>query len=165
MIIVDINGNKRDCLRVSPDNNWPGYMKVEYRSQHRKDHQYAEWYPVEDFVKNNPGYKNLAAGAPQPAPETLGVVSKAGKLSLTDKPKNWKKNIFVNSPVWISRGKGEGQVRRVISNTKNTITIDRNWKTIPDKTSQYVISFNIHDPQILGNTLPGFEEINLKQKK
>jgi len=157
MRITDINGNERECVRISPDKNWPGYMKIEYLSKLRKDYQHAEWYPVKDFIKNNPQLKHLATAAPKPTPEILGIVSRAGKFTLADKTKNWKKNCFTGSPIWISRGKGEAQVRKVVSNSKNTITINRQWETIPNKTSQYIVSYNIHDPKIFGNTLPGMK--------
>ena len=158
MTITDINGSVRECLSISPDKDWPGYMKIEYQSKIRKDYKHSEWYPVGDFIKNNPKLKHLATTAIKPTPEVLGVVSKAGKYSLTDKNKKWDENCFTGSPIWISRGKGEAQVRKVVGNTKNTINIDKKWEIIPNKTSQYIISNNIHNPQILGNTLPGIEK-------
>lgn len=134
-------------------------MKIEFKSKTRKNYTYSEWYPVTDFVKNNPKLAHLAKKAPKPVKEDLGVVSSATKNSLTDKTKGWEQNIFASYPLWISRGKGEGQVRTILANDAHRLTIDKPWQVVPDKTSQYVISFNIHDPQVLGNILPGMDVV------
>lgn len=154
MQIIDINGIARECSKVGPDNKFPGFMRVEYKSKVRKGYTHSEWYPLKEFVKNNPKLASLAKGAPEPAKEDLGVVSKATTNSLSDKTKKWKKNSFAGYPVWISRGKGEGQTRTILANDAHRLTINKPWKEVPDKTSQYVISQNIHNPQVLGNTLP-----------
>jgi len=163
MIIIDINGNKRDCVTISPDKNWPGYLKIKYYSQARKNF-YEEWYQVDEFIKNNPKMADLAKKAPQPLKEDLGVVSHASNQTLTDKTKNWKTNEFASYPLWISRGKGEGQTRQITTNTNDTLIIDKPWKITPNKSSQYVISHNVHNPQIMGNTLPENKK-NIKIKK
>jgi hypothetical protein len=153
MKIIDINGKERECKKVSPDPKFAGFMKVEYVSKTRKGYTHSEWYPIKDFIKNNPTLENLTTEAPGLVEDALGRVSKADKKKLSDKTQNWKENCYRGFPVWISRGKGEGQTRTVISNTHNTIIIDKQWKVVPDKSSQYVISHNVHDPQIIGNTL------------
>lgn len=161
MKIIDINGNERECIKVYPDKDYPGYMRVEFKTKVRSHH---EWYPIEEFIKNNPTLKKITVDAPRVAEETLGVVSSSSKNELTDKKQNWELNIYVGFPVWISRGLGEGQVRIITSNTSNTLVIDKPWDILPNKTSQYVISHNIHDPQVRGNTLPWMEEIKGKKK-
>lgn len=156
MKIIDINGKERECLEIIVDNEYPGFAKVKYSSKNRPDHTYFEWYPKADFIKNNPKLKHLVQAASD-RQEDLGVVSTAQKNTLTDRTKNWQKNIFAGYPLWISRGKGEGQIRTILKNTHNCLTIDKDWDTIPDKSSQYVISYNIHDPKPLGNTLPQYD--------
>lgn len=156
MKIIDINGKERECLEISVDNEYPGFLKVKYASVNRPNHIYFEWYRKEEFIKNNPTLKHFAQSIAD-IKEDLGVVSKATENSLTDKTKNWQKNIFAGYPLWISRGKGEGQIRTILKNTQNTLIIDKEWELIPDKTSQYVISHNVHNPKILGNTLPQYE--------
>lgn len=155
MRIIDINGAERECARVAPDKNFPGFMKVEYHSKTRRGYTHSEWYPVAEFVKNNPKLANLTKGAGKLPKEDLGVATKATKDSLTDKTKTWLKNVFAGYPIWISRGKGEGQTRTIATNTTNRLVINKPWEIIPDKTSQYVISHNIHNPQRMGNLLPG----------
>jgi hypothetical protein len=160
-----MNGKQRECVKVSADPAWPGFMKVEYQSKIRKGFSYTEWYPIEDFIKNNPQLAHLAKDAPKPPQEDLGRVSRATETTLTDKTKNWRQNEFAGYPLWISRGKGEGQVRTVLKNDHNTLTINAPWEVIPDKTSQYVLSHNVHDPQPLGNTLPEFSQPKGIKKK
>lgn len=154
MQIIDINGETRECLEISPDQSFPGYIKVLYASKYRPNHKYSEWYKKEDFIKNNPNLVKLIKGTPQPWKEDLGRVSMASNQTITDKTKKWKSNEFAGYPLWISRGLGEGQMRKIIINSNDTLIIDKPWKITPDKSSQYVISHNVHDPQVMGNTMP-----------
>jgi len=165
MKIVDINGSARECFNIAPDKNFPGFMKAEFKSKWRRGYTHAEWYSIADFIKNNPQLVNLAKKAAKTAKEDLGVVNKATRDSLTDKNKKWPKDIFAGYPLWISRGKGEGQTRTILANDIHHLTIDKPWEIIPDKTSQYVISFNVHNPHALGNTLPGTVVARKTKKK
>jgi hypothetical protein len=153
MKFIDINGTERECTSISVDKNYPGFMKVEFVSKFRKGYAHSEWYPVPDFIKNNPTLKDLTKSAEVAQKDELGVVSSAKPRQLSDKIKNWTINIYAGYPIWIARGKGEGQTRYVLSNTKNSVIIDKDWETIPDYTSQYIISFNVNDPQVMGNSL------------
>lgn len=151
MKIVDVNKTERDCVSAYPDKDYPGYMRVEFKTEVRSHHI---WYPIAEFIKNNPSLEKLTKNAPAVTAETVGVVTSSTENSLTDSKQKWTKNAYLDFPVWISRGSGEGQIRTVISNTGNTIKIDKVWDTLPNKSSQYVLSYNIHDPQPLGNNLP-----------
>lgn len=155
MKIIDINGNERDCVKAYPDKDYPGYMRVEFKTAIRSHH---EWWPIKEFIKYNPNLISLTKGAPKQVEETLGIVSSSSDITLTDKKQKWEEGSYIDFPVWISRGKGEGQIRKVLFNSKDTVTVDKPWDTKPDKTSQYVISHNIHDPQPLGNALPGMDK-------
>lgn len=152
MTIIDVNGKERNCTGVSPDKNYPGYMLVTFKGAARS---HTEWYPIDEFITNNPTLAQLAKSAPHVTEEIVGVVSSSTITSLTDKKQNWKKDAYKGFPLWISRGMGEGQIRTVASNTHNTIHLDAAWEVKPNKTSQYVLSHNIHDPQPLENVLPG----------
>ena len=162
MEIVDINGNKRECESVTTDKNYPGYVKITFKNPQRS---YFEWYTVDEFKAKNPNLSSLVSSTVKPISEDLGRVSISTEITLTDKTKSWKENEFEGLPIWISRGKGEGQVRTVISNGKNTIVIDKPWKTLPNKTSQYLVSTNIHKPRAFGNILPEIEKIGSKKSK
>lgn len=158
MIIIDINGSERNCSSVRLDKSWPGYFKIHFKNERRS---YDQWYPISDFVKNNPKLDHLAEGGINPPEEVVGVVTKSQEMTLTDSNQNWKKNLFAGVPVWISRGKGEGQVRAVIFNNKDTLTVDKEWEVLPDETSQFIISYNVHNPQAPGNTLAQVEVSSL----
>lgn len=157
MKIIDINGNTRECVKAYPDSGYPGYMKIEYKTAVRS---YSDWYPIKDFIANNPTLAHLTTHASPVILDDLGVVTKCTPLTLKDKTKHWSENAYTDFPVWISRGKGEGQTRQVVSNSSNTLTLDKDWDILPDKSSQYLLSHNIHDPQVLGNTLPG-EDVDM----
>ncbi len=146
MQIIDINDMPRDVKSVSPDPNYPGYVRVEFKRHH-------EWYTIQEFISRNPSLEHLTKNAPKIPDEIVGVVSRATPTTLKDVNANWKDNAYLGFFVWISRGKGEGQKRTVVSNTHNTITIDKPWDTKPDKASQYVLSFNVQDVHAMGNTL------------
>jgi len=149
MTIVDINGNKKECVAAYPDPDFPGYMKLEYNTNRK----YQNWYPILEFIKNNPTLEHLTKNAPVQAEEIVGIVSSSTDITLTDKKQKWEDNTYKDFPLWISRGKGEGQIRTVIANTATSLIIDKKWDEIPNKTSQYVLSWNVHDPQPLGNIL------------
>ncbi len=152
--ITDINGSVRECLNVTHDQSYPGYVKVEFASNRQAPATYFEWYPIDDFISHNPNLAHIVNTKMQPAEDDLGVVSKSTMTSLTDKTKKWTPNAYRDFPVWISRGIGEGQVRKITANTHNTLTLDVPFDVKPDKSSQYVISHNIHDVQVMNNTLP-----------
>lgn len=154
MKIIDINGLERDCLEVSADPDYPGYAKITFASKRRPGEIRTEWYPADDFFKLNPDLKALKKSFVTPPKDTLGVVTSSKADSLKDTTQKWQPNCYAGYTVWISRGKGEGQTRSIVKNTKNTLYIDKPWDTPPDKTSQYVVSRNIHNPVPLNNTLP-----------
>lgn len=165
MIIIDINGKQRKCVKAYPDQDYPGYIKVEFKNERRS---YNEWYPVEEFLAKNPKFSDPTKEIKHEAPEIAGVVTSATSISLTDKTQNWAKNSYTGFPVWIPRGKGEGQVRNVVSNTKDTLVIDKEWEVKPNKYTQYVLSHNIHEQMpVTGNISPQEvqHEYELKAKK
>jgi hypothetical protein len=153
MKIIDINGLERECLEVNSDPAYPGFIKVTYPSPRDPSNPRTEWYPITDFLARNPELKDTIPAPPPP--DVTGIVTKAGKDNLKDDTQNWVPNIYKDFTLWISRGTGEAQIRKVTKNSQNTAYIDKPWDTKPDKTSQYVISHNVHDPMPQGNTLPG----------
>jgi hypothetical protein len=165
MKIIDVNGEERECVSALPDSKFAGFMKVEFLSKLRKGYNHSEWYPIEDFITNNPTLKHLTTKAPKIVKDDLGVVTDAEPTTLTDKTKKWEQNIYRGFLIWISRGKGEGQTRKVTGNTQSIIIISKAWETIPNKTSQYVLSNNVHDPQVRGNTLTAVETRKIVDKK
>lgn len=161
MEIIDINGNKRECHSVATDKDYPGYVKITFKNDRR---EYYEWYTIEEFKLKNPNHPLPTGKLNKPAYEDLGRVSSSTEFTLTDKIKSWPENVFKDLPLWISRGKGESQVRTVKSNGKNTMVIDKAWVILPDKTSQYVVSPNIHSPHIFGNKFPDVPKVRRSKK-
>ncbi len=157
MKIIDINGNQRECMDVSFDPSYPNYAKITYASKREPGKTRTEWYPTEVFFKANPELKSLSKSFPKPVEDVTGVVSRSKEDLLKDAKQTWKPDSYTGFNVWISRGLGEGQIRTVIKNTKNTLYVDKPWEIKPDKTSQYVVSRNIHDLQPMNNVLPEVE--------
>jgi len=58
--------------------------------------------------------------------------------TLVDPAKPWKPEAQKDSVVMILSGRGMGQYRRVTGNTADTLTLDRPWRVVPNKTSEYV---------------------------
>lgn len=165
MVITDINGKQRECVKAYPDKDYPGFIKVEYKNARRS---YNEWYPVDEFLAKNPDFDPTGKEIKHEAPETTGVVTSATNITLTDKTQDWVENSYAGFPVWISRGQGEGQVRNIISNTKDTLVIDKQWDIKLNKFSEYVLSRNIHEQMpAMGNiSQPEIQhQYELKAKK
>jgi len=70
-----------------------------------------------------------------------GMVTTATLNTLTDVTKNWPDNQWKDYVVEIVSGTGEGQIRKIVSNTSNTLVVDPPWTTVPDHTSRYAIRF------------------------
>ncbi|GAI88219.1 unnamed protein product, partial [marine sediment metagenome] len=60
---------------------------------------------------------------------------------LDDSAKAWPVNAFTDLIVEITAGTGEGQVRKIDSNTATSLVPVTNFATAPDATSQYRIGF------------------------
>jgi len=157
MKIIDINGLERECAEVVSDPSYPGFVKVLLPSHRTPDSPRTEWYPIADFLARNPNLKDTIPAPPPP--DLTGIVTKVGKNYLTDNTQNWAPNVYKDFILWISRGSGEGQTRIIIKNNHNTAYTNKPWDTRPDKTSQYVISHNVHNPIPQGNQLPTEEAV------
>jgi len=140
MKIIDINGKERDCIKAFPDPSYPGFIRVEYENPKRKYHL---WYPIEDFIRNNPRLLDVVKGTVKLPDEMTSVPTSATKSTLTDSTQNWEEGSYTGLHVWIGRGKGEGQAREIIANTSDTLILKDHWDDLPDTTSQYVISEHI----------------------
>jgi len=62
-----------------------------------------------------------------------------GQATLTDATQNWVPNAYVGNYVKIVSGPGQGQVRVVIANTANTLTLSQPWNAgnVPNAGSAY----------------------------
>lgn len=82
MIITDINGKQRECVKAYPDKDYPGFVKVEFKNERRS---YNEWYPIDEFLAKNPDFSDSTKEIKHEAPEITGVVTSATDTTLTDK--------------------------------------------------------------------------------
>ena len=137
MKIIDINGKERECEKAFPDPAYPGFMRVEFVNPKRS---YHIWYPIDDFLKNNPTMGDSTEGMSQPAEAITSTVTSATKTTLTDNTQKWDENGHIGMKVWIARGPGEHESKEIIANTVDTLILKENWKMIPNRDSQYVIS-------------------------
>lgn len=148
MKIIDINGTEREVQTVGPDPKYPGFVRVQFRRHH-------EWLTIKEFLDKNPDLKDVVKNAPKPPADVVGIVTTSTKNSLKDTNQKWTDNAYLGMWLWISRGQGEGQKRTIVKNSKNTLTLDKDWDTKPNKTSQYVITYNVQDSaRAMGNNLP-----------
>jgi hypothetical protein len=60
-----------------------------------------------------------------------GFADAAGTNTLTENGKTWKVNQWAGTQVKIVGGGGFGQIRQVVSNTANTLTVTPAWSTTP----------------------------------
>ncbi len=73
-----------------------------------------------------------------------GTVTSATDTTLTDDTKTgataWVENEQAGYAVYIYAGTGKGQIREILENTENTLTVET-WATNPDNTSKYIITY------------------------
>jgi len=74
-------------------------------------------------------------------PEDSGSVTSFTTTTLTDSNKDWEVNQWSGYIVYIYSGTGTGQLREILSNTENTLTINKDWDVDLDTTSKYFISY------------------------
>ncbi len=58
---------------------------------------------------------------------------------MNDTGKSWTADAFDGKALIVTAGTGAGQVRAITGNTATGLTVDENWDTTPDDTSQYVV--------------------------
>lgn len=65
--------------------------------------------------------------------------------------KNPSSTVSGSSVISIVRGKGIGQHRTIVSNTTNSITIDKPWDIVPDLNSMFAIAFTQTETSVYNN--------------
>jgi hypothetical protein len=113
------------------------------------------------FTDANSGETILSQGDGDAALIT-GTVTSTTATTLTDSTQDWTWN-YGGAPQWLPQlsyyvdivsGPGAGQIRQVLSNTANTLTVDHPWDEMPTSASGYVLH-DLQNQQILveGNSL------------
>ena len=73
--------------------------------------------------------------------ESSGKATSATATTLTVSGATWTVNEYENFSVYIYAGTGKGQIRSIVSNTADTLTV-ATWTTTPDATSKFVVSYD-----------------------
>jgi len=109
--------------------NWIIRKRANYR-------EWAEWGGTRCSLKKSwftrQSYKKTGSA-------DSGTASSGTANTLTDNSKGWGIDFWEPGAVVIVSGTGGGQVRRVTSNTADTITVTNNWSITPDNTSGYEV--------------------------
>ena len=70
---------------------------------------------------------------------------------LVDKKQKWSPGQYSNSYLIVTNGKGFGQYRRVVDNTENTLILEKPFRVIPDKDSEYLVGEMFTENTYYGN--------------
>ena len=80
--------------------------------------------------------------------DDTGTATDSTDDTLVDDTKTFAENQYHNYYVWINAGTGINQIRKIISNDENTLSLEEDWETNPDETSRYRIFYTATDPRI-----------------
>ena len=87
----------------------------------------------------------------------LSTVTGSSSTTLSDTTQNWPTNFHQGDSVAIVNGPEMGQLRSIVSNTSNTLTVSPAWDELPTTSSKYSIngalSFGAQRWLVKGNTL------------
>lgn len=75
----------------------------------------------------------------------------AGEASLSDSRQKWQNGKMRDQVVLITAGRGFGQYRLVVDNTADNLILDRPWRVIPDKSSEYSLGYVFSDSAFYAN--------------
>lgn len=78
-----------------------------------------------------------------------GIATGGSSTKLIHTGKAWETNIFMDGKIWIWWGTGAGEIRDIIGNTADTVTISGTWP-VPDTTTRYVIT----SPVVMNKAVP-----------
>lgn len=90
-------------------------------------------------IQDKTQYDQWNSGADIGTTITSGTASAGGATTLTDSGEGWTIDAYAGKNVEITAGTGKGQIRNVISNTAEILTVNTAWTTNPDATSVYKV--------------------------
>ncbi len=97
-------------------------------------------YLSENHVRCNSGTDNSFENTLSVGCRDKGTSSGSnGSATLNDTGKSWSTDQWAGKAVIITAGTGAGQMRAITANTSTALTVDENWTTTPDDTSEYTI--------------------------
>jgi hypothetical protein len=68
-------------------------------------------------------------------------ITSATNDSITQTGAGWTPNDLTDLYIWVYSGTNSGQIRKIVSNTSDTITVDRNWTANPDNTGKFKVFY------------------------
>jgi prepilin-type processing-associated H-X9-DG protein len=83
--------------------------------------------------------------------KTVGNPTDCDLNKLTDINQEWMPGQYKGAMVVIGHGKGFGQYRKVLDNTESSLILEKPWKVIPDKTSEYFVGELFTENVFYGN--------------
>jgi hypothetical protein len=79
-------------------------------------------------------------------PDDSGTATSGGATTLTDTAKTWTRDQWKGAALHLTGGTGSGQWQRVLSNSKDTLTLEGTWSgSFPDNTTTYEMSYFIRN--------------------
>lgn len=93
--------------------------------------------------------------------EDYGTATAGASSTLTDTGKSWQTNEFAGQSLWIYGGTGNGQIRKILSNTATVLTVSAAWDTNPSTDSTYRIIYTASDPYVSEELRDGDESKTL----
>lgn len=109
---------------------------------------------VTDFIKASEREVNRLTFTTYFVEEDKGTLSSATDEELTDDSKTWETDELKGLYVYLYSGTGSGQVRRIISNTTDTMSVDT-LSSIPDHSTHYKVLYTAENPIIGDERLDG----------
>ena len=102
-------------------------------------HSYIRSNEVHDFGRRGVSGASEAFLIHGGGGKTMGSPTSVGPDRMTDSRQAWKPGQYKDAYVLISAGRGFGQYRRVLDNTKDTLMLEQPWRVQPDETSEYAV--------------------------
>lgn len=94
----------------------------------------------------------FTGGFPAETPSVSALITSASSLFFADSSNQVPFQTYDNYQVKIERGTGAGQIRHIVSSALSGYRIDLPWDTVPDQTSQYIITNNTRIIYGIGGT-------------
>lgn len=110
---------------------------------------------VNGFIKASEREVDLLTYTTYWVQQTSGTASAGTSTTLEDNTQTWDVDAYTDYYVWVYEGTGSGQVRKITSNTADTLTVNSSFNTTPDDTSKYRIFYSAKNPIYIDDKFDG----------
>jgi hypothetical protein len=97
---------------------------------------YSDSYVLHPPISTNDTLFGITADG---KPLDTGTATDGSSITLTCTGKGWGVNAYAGKTVFIDSGTGAGYSRRIISNTSEILTVNKQWDVTPNNTSIFYI--------------------------